>query len=370
MTSIKRLKKLKDKKVLVRVDFNVPVKNGKVIDDFRIKKALPTLKYLKKKKAKIILIAHLGREGNTLKPVFKVLKKYFTKIDFIDEVYGEKVVEEVSLMEGGEILLLENLRKEEAEERGCKRFAKKLASLADIYVNEAFPVSHRDHTSITFLPELLPSYAGLQLEEEVKHLSFKKTKHPFLFILGGAKFETKMPLIKKYLKIADYIFIGGALANDFIKAKGFEVGESLVDKGSYDFEELLKNTKVITPNDVLVKNGRTLKNKKLSEIEKSDFILDIGEESTKKLEELVKSSKMILWNGPLGLYEDGGDKASERILKKVAKSKAISIIGGGDTASLVSELKLEKKLTFVSTGGGATLEFLSKGTLPGIKALN
>jgi len=235
-------------------------------------------------------------------------------------------------------------------------FAKKLSSLGDIYVNDAFSVSHREHASIVSLPKYLPSFAGFQLEEEVKNLShaFKRPKHPFLFILGGAKFSTKMPLIKKYLKLADNVFIGGALANDFLKAKGVDIGRSLVSDQSFGIKNLLKNKKIILPVDFIKKN---------------EAIIDMGIESVENLGLLIKRSKFILWNGPLGKYEDGGAEATRKILQLVANSKAESIIGGGDTVALVSEMKMEKKFSFVSTGGGATLDFLANGTLPGIKAL-
>ena len=221
MRSIKELRNIRGKKIIVRVDFNVPIKNGKVGDDFRIKKALPTIKFLQKKGAKIILIAHLGKGGETLAPVAKVLNKYI-KTTFIDQVIGSKIEKAVSLMKPGEVILLQNLRNNEGEKSEDKNFAKSLAELGEIYVNEAFSVSHRKDTSVVLLPKMLKSYAGLGLEEEVKNLSkaMKNPKHPFLFILGGAKFSTKMPLIKKYLGLSDHVFIGGALANDFLKAKG------------------------------------------------------------------------------------------------------------------------------------------------------
>jgi phosphoglycerate kinase len=238
-------------------------------------------------------------------------------------------------------------------------------------VNEAFSVSHRKDASIVLLSKLLPAYAGIQLEEEVKNLSkaIKNPKHPFLFILGGAKFSTKMPLIKKYLKLADYVFIGGALLNDFLKAEGYEVGKSLVDDENFGIEKILKNKKLILPIDVVVRDGKILKNVKISEVKKDEVILDVGSESIKMLEPLIKKSKLILWNGPLGKYEAGGGGATKKVLKLVASSKAESIIGGGDTVALISEMKMENKFSFVSTGGGATLDFLANGTLPGIKAL-
>jgi phosphoglycerate kinase len=351
MRSIKNLKNIKGKRALVRVDFNVPIKNGKVEDDFRIKKALPTIKFLQKKGAKVILISHLGKDGSaSMQPVADCLRKYIKK----------------------NVTLLENIRKYPGEGKNDPKFAKELAKLGDFYVNDAFSVSHRKHASIVGVPKYLPSYAGFQLEEEIENLSkvFKKPKHPFLFILGGAKFSTKMPLLKKYLKIADQIFIGGALLNDFLKAQGYEVGKSLVDKGSYGVEKIVKNKKLIIPEFVAVKNSsRKLVQKSVQDLSKDDSILDVGNRSAELLAPVIKKSKLILWNGPLGKYEAGGGGASKKVLKMVAASKAESIIGGGDIVSIVSEMKMEKKLSFVSTGGGATLDFLANGTLPGIKAL-
>lgn len=352
MKTIKNLKNIKGKRILVRVDFNVPIKNGKVLDDFRIKKALPTIKFLQKKGVKITLITHLGKDGEaSLEPV-------------IDRFF------KLSKMKRSEISFFKNVRKFPVEEKNDPAFSKKLAALGDIFVNEAFSVSHRKHASVVGIPKYLPSYAGLQLETEVKNLSkvIKNPKHPFLFILGGAKFSTKIPLIEKYLKLADNLFIGGALLNDLLKAKGYEVGESLVDD-SKGIEKFSKNKKLILPIDVLVQSGNKLINKKINEVQKNEIILDLGRETTKRVEDYVKKAKLILWNGPLGKYEDGGDVATKKILKTVSLSKAESVIGGGDIVSLVSKMKMENKFTLVSTGGGATLDFLANGTLPGIKAL-
>lgn len=356
MKSIKSLKNLKGKRVIARVDFNVPVKDGLVEDNFRIKKGIPTIKYLVDKGANVLIIMHLGKDGSD--DITPIIKEFFrlSKI-------AKKSVE-----------FYPNIRKFKGEETNNKSFAKELAKLGDIYVNDAFSVSHRAHTSVVGLPKLLPSYAGFQLEEEVKNLSqvFDKPKHPFLFILGGAKFSTKMPLIKKYLKLADYVFIGGALANDFLKAKGFEVGDSLVDTEStenYDIKNLLKNKKLLLPIDVIVKTKNGLVTKNAHEVLQDETILDIGMMSVKSLQEYIQKSKLILWNGPLGKYEAGGGNSTKSVLKIIAKTKTTSIIGGGDTVALISEMKLEKKFSFVSTGGGATLDFLSAGTLPGVKAL-
>lgn len=340
------------------MDFNVPIKDGKIEDNFRIKKGIPTITYLVDKGAYVTILMHLGKDGSD--DITPVVKEFFR----------------LSKLPKSSVDFYPNIRSFKGEEANDKGFAKELAKLGDIYVNDAFSVDHRAHASTVGIAKYLPSYAGLQLQEEVDKLliPFKKPKHPFLFILGGAKFSTKMPLIKKYLKLADQVFIGGALLNDFLEAKGYEVGKSLVDDAkdikNYNIKSILKNKKLIIPEDVVVRNSTgELINKKVSEVEKEDTILDVGAQSVKNLGSVVKNSKLILWNGPLGKYESGGGGATKELLKAVAKSKAISIIGGGDTVALISEMKMEHKFTFVSTGGGATLDFLAKGTLPGIKAL-
>lgn len=373
MRSVKQIKNIKGKRVLLRVDFNVPMKDGLIEDDFRIKKALSTIQFLQKKNAKLILITHLGKGGETLAPVAKVLNK-FIKVKFVPHITGAEVENAVLEMKNGEVLMLENLRNDQGEKDNSKIFAMNLAKLADIYVNESFPVDHRGDASIVLLPKLLPGYAGLQLSEEVKNLSraFQKPKHPFLFILGGAKFSTKIPLIEKYLKLADYVFVGGALANDFLKAKGVQVGASLVDDAKHNIEKVLKNKKLILPVDARVSlegESGLLINKNIETLGKNDVILDIGSETVENLGALIKKSKFILWNGPLGKYEDRGAESTKKILKLIAESKAESVIGGGDTVALVSLMKMESEFSFVSTGGGATLDFLANGTLPGIKAL-
>jgi len=370
MRSIKQIKNIKGKKILLRVDFNVPIKNGIVKDKFRIIKALLTIKFLQKKGAKIILITHLGKGGETLLPIARVLNK-FVKTKFIPEIVGLKVEKAVMDMKNGDVLLLQNLRNDKGEQKCDKIFAKKLAKLANLYVNESFSVDHRKDASIVLLPKLLPAYAGFQLEDEVKNLShaFKNPKHPFLFILGGAKFSTKMPLIKKYLRLADYVFVGGALSSDFLKVLGYEVGKSLVDENNYGISSIIKNKKLILPVDCVVKGENGLVNRNIEDIKKDEVILDVGIVTIEKIDSLIKKSKLILWNGPLGKYEDGGAEATKKILKMVAHSKAESIIGGGDTVALISKMKMENKFSFVSTGGGATLTLLSNGTLPGIKVL-
>ena len=372
MKSIKDIEVLKGKKVMVRVDFNVPMKDDKIVDDFRIKAALPTIEYLRKKGAIIILIAHMGDDGDkSLKPVAVRLKKLLTNFYFIESAtFSDETKKIVNNLKNGDVALFENIRRDIGEKTNSPSFARGLSRFGDIYVNDAFSVSHRVHASIVGITKYLPSYAGLQLLDEVEHLSKAfNPKHPFLFILGGAKFETKIPLVKKFLRDADHVFIGGAIANDFFKGKGYEVGVSLVGPNNLQIKPFLKNKNLVLPIDVVATKGGTSRNVKPNEVNADENILDIGKESVKLLEDLVEKAAFVLWNGPLGKYETGFGGSTESVLKIIAKSKAMSIVGGGDTVSLINKLKLGDKIGFVSTGGGATLDFLAKGTLPGIKAL-
>lgn len=369
MKLLKDAKIKKGTRVLVRADFNVPIKNGKVVDPFRITKTLPTINYLLKKGARVILISHIGDTGNeSLEPVYNILRKYIPAT-FVPAVFGATVERALGELEPGHAVLLENLRIEKGEKKNDPKFAQALASYADIYINDAFSVSHRAHASLVGVPKYLPHYAGFQLAEEVKKLTAVHTaKHPFLFILGGNKFSTKMPLIKKFAKKADYIFIGGALLNDLLRAKGYEIGKSVYETG-YDVSAILKNKNLVLPIDLVVISGAHIRTCAPYEVKAHEMIMDIGPQTIKYIASLAMISKSVLWNGPLGYYDRGFAKGSEDLMRTLAKSKAYSVIGGGDTVSLVSKLKLEKKLGFVSTGGGATLDFLAYGILPGIKAL-
>ncbi len=367
MKSISSLKNLFGKTVLLRTDFNVPLQNGKVVDDLRIRSALPTIKLLQKKGASIIIVSHsdLNNDTQSLAPVAKVLQKY-AKVRFIRETLPQNLV-----LKSKEIVLLENIRREKGEKKNDPKLAKALASLADVYVNDAFSNSHRPHASIIGIPRYLPSYAGLQLEKEIKHLSvlLRKPARPFLVIMGGVKFETKLPLIKRFLKTADNVFVGGALANDFLKTAGCEVGKSLTEDG-FPIKPLLKNEKLLLPVDVEVMRKRKAVSCNIEDVEKGDVIIDVGKKTAQLLACVVSHSKTVFWNGPLGKYEGShGKDATVAVLHALAKNKkCFSVIGGGDITA-VSSASIEKKLSFVSTGGGAALEFLAKGTLVGIKAL-
>ena len=372
LPTIEDIKDLKGKRVVLRLDLNVPIKNGKIAETMRIDRAMPTIKYLSKKKAKVVVISHIGKdETSSLKPIVRYLNKTMT-VGFVPDFRAKETRAVVDGLPDGGVVLFENLRIDPREEKNDPEFAKYLASFGEIYVNDAFAVSHRAHASLVGITKYLPSYAGFLIEDEIKHLSLAlDPKHPFLFILGGAKFETKMPLLKKFLKIADNVFIGGILANDFFRDSGLNVGKSVVDEYAVSLKPLLETGKIILPTDVLAQNSETKKTsaKNPKEVNDSDKIVDVGAETIKSLTPFIKKAKLILWNGPLGFYEGGFDKATRELLKLIAGSKATSIIGGGDTAVIVDKLGIAKKLSFVSTGGGATLDFLADGSLVGIDAI-
>jgi 3-phosphoglycerate kinase len=352
ITDLKK-KDLLGKKVLVRVDYNVPLEKGQVADSFRIEQSLPTINYLLEKGARVVLVSHLGSDGKaSLAPVAKYLGKFFSTT-LIKNIADKKI--ELAL-NASQVVLLENIRREVGEVKNDQHLAKHLANLADIYVNDAFSVSHRAHASVSAIAKYLPSYAGLLFEKEFKNLSLAlKPKGKMVVILGGLKFQTKIPLIKKFLKTADSIFIGGALANSFMKAMGCDIGSSIAEDDVKYIKPFLKNSKIILPADVI-------KNKK-------GQIVDIGPEALKQIEQITKSAQLILWNGPMGWFEAGGKKGTLETAKIITKAKGFSIVGGGDTLSAIEELKLMNKFTFVSTAGGAMLDFLATSTLPGVKAL-
>ncbi len=352
---------------LMRVAFDVPIKDGKVVNEFRIQRALPTIIYLIEKGARVILLTHVGRDPkNTTLPILEVLQRYIS-VKYVDAVVGEKVIGAVTHMKEGTVLLLENLRSHEGEEANDEVFARELATYGNFYVNEAFPVAHRKHASVDALPRLMPNFAGFDFLHEVTELrKALAPAQPSLFILGGAKFETKAPLIEKFVNTYTHTFIGGALANDFLKGKGYEVGTSLVSDQSLAGNSILDDECIMLPQDVIVKGSRTIA---VAEVAADDAILDVGPASLEALQPRIDGAKTILWNGPLGYYEGGFDAATKKCAEYVAASNAYSIVGGGDTEAAIEALGLMDSFGFVSTGGGAMLEFLEKGTLPALEAL-
>ncbi|MES3005704.1 MAG: phosphoglycerate kinase [Patescibacteria group bacterium] len=376
--SIKEMGDIKGKKVIVRFDFNVPIQDGKVVDDLRIKKSLQTLSFLRNAGAKTIIISHIeAKDGSTitLEPVADYLK-ILAPLNFVKDFLNKDIASvAVDAMNNGDVVLFENLRLSKGEKKNDLDFSAYLASFGDMYVNDAFSVSHREHASVVGVPKLLPHYAGFNLIEEIENLnSVANPERPFLFILGGAKFETKMPLIQKFIDKADSIFVGGALMNNFFKEQGLNVGKSLVSEGTFNLVELSKSPKVILPIDVVVKTVDGSSHVKfVQEVSDTDWIVDVGPASVEKLAPVIFGAKLILWNGPMGNYEEGFKGQTLGIAKLIVDSGVNAVLGGGDTTAAVASLGLDgdsdRNTIFVSTGGGAMLEYLLNETLPGIDAL-
>ncbi|HEY0980355.1 MAG TPA: phosphoglycerate kinase [Candidatus Paceibacterota bacterium] len=376
MTPLQKIPSIKNKRVLIRVDFNVPLKNGKVADTRRIEAAYGSIDAVLKKGGTPLLLAHVGDGEGSLRPVATVLSKRYNIVFIDNDLADSRTHDIVAKVPKGTVILFENIRRYEGEEKNDKSFAKVLASYGDAYVNDAFSVSHRKHASIVGVPKFLPSYAGFTLQAEVKALSVvvEKPKHPFLFILGGAKFSTKIPLLKRFAESADNVVIGGAILNNFYKSAGFPVGKSVVEEG-YDkaIKPLLGNPKLLLPIDVIVARGTKKVTLTPDEVEADDIIADIGPQSTALIAKKIEKAKLVVWNGPTGWYEKGFTKGTVSLAQAIVESKATAVIGGGDTGAalekiLSSNTALSKRV-FVSTGGGAALDYLSNGTLPGIDAL-
>ena len=369
---ITTLNDIRGKRVLLRLDLNVPLLNGEVRDTYRIDQSLPMIEYLRAEGARVVIIAHIGKgkPSDTLAPVADYLNTKFP-VAFLDSLMSPENERVTKSMNEGDVVLLENLRHNDGEESNDPEFARYLATLGDIYVNDAFSVSHRAHASVVGITEYLPHYAGMLIALEIKHLSVAFTpEHPFLFILGGAKISTKMPLLKKFLDIADNVFVGGAIANNFLKAAGREIGRSVYDATELDgLEESMKHKCLVIPSDVVVQNASGSETRKVSDVTTTDMIVDIGGDTIKHLEGVIGAARLIVWNGPLGYYENGFTDGTRELLGLIAGSNAVSIIGGGDTVALIDEMGAHDQFTFVSTGGGAMLDFLANETLPGITAL-
>ncbi len=356
------------KRVFLAIDLNVPIQNGRIVDDFRIRQNKRTLEFLKENGARTLLVSHRTEESASLRPVYEYLKKDYAVVFAETITDARNALEQAPL---GTFVMLENIRKVggEKEKENDATFAKELASLCDCYVNEAFSISHRSHASIVGIPKLLPSYAGFVFAEEVANLSKAfSPAHPALLILGGAKFETKTPLIERFLDIADHIYVGGALANDIYRARGYEMGVSLISDCVID-QKLLDSPKMHVPADVIVRTPSGNIEKGADAVEKDEKIVDAGSEALADLRVLIEKASFVLWNGPLGEYEAGFDQGTIALAQMLAECDAETIIGGGDSLAVVSKLRLIERFSFVSTGGGAMLEFLAKETLPGIEAL-
>jgi len=382
---------LNNKRVILRIDLNIPIQEGKVTDESRIKKVIPIIKKFIKKKAKVILISHLGRPKGkidvklSLKPVAIILENLLnSKVYFAKENYGPATIEKSNKIKSGEVLLLENIRFNKGEETNERTFAKELSKIGDIYVNEAFSCSHREHASVCEITKHIDSYAGKLLSEEVNVIKMltNKAKKPVSCIIGGSKISTKIGILTNLVEKMQNIIIVGAMANNFIKYKGHNIGKSLFEK---DQENLLKdiikkceknNCNLVIPEDVIVAKSydSEAKLKYLNQIEDTDLILDIGKSTVKKIYNIIDESKTILWNGPAGYFElekfsMGSNNIAKKITENTKNESLTSIAGGGDTVAAINKSGCSDGFTYISTAGGAFLELLEGKILPGIKAL-
>lgn len=354
-------------RVLLRLDLNVPIKNGKVGDTFRIEQALRTLQTLQKKKVRTIVLSHLGDAQESLGPIVAVLAKKIKNISFVPYVIGDRALHAVDSMKNGDILVLENLRSQPGEEDNAPSFARGLARFGDIFIQDGFAVAHRRHASVVGLPTFLPSVLGPEFQLEIKGLEQAlEPKRPSVLILGGAKFSTKLPILKKYMKTTDIIILGGAIAHNVLKARGVDVGMSLVDTSVPVPTTITKADNIIVPLDALTESGEVVD---IRHVGMRDKIVDIGPATVALIAEKIKNAKTVVMNGPLGLYEEGNVGGTKAVLKHLALVKGETVVGGGDTVALARQLKLDKKIDFISTGGGAMLDYLTNGTLPGIEAV-
>lgn len=383
--SVKNCNKLESKRVLFRASLNVPIKNGKIKDTFRLDKQLATIRFLRMKGAKIIIVGHLGRpkggvleENYSLFPIAEYFaKKLNTKVKFASGLIDINTGTAISGLKEKEIVVLDNLRFNLGEKKNSKRFAKTLASLADLYVCDAFANAHRPHASMDVIKSYLPAYAGLLMEQELTNLhAALKPKKPLLLVLGGSKIATKLPLVNNYKNKAHKILVGGALANNFLKARDFEVGKSVVDEKSIAFAKSYNKDNLVLPIDVVVtKDDKSSKAKvkKLNEVDKDDSIFDIGPETIRLFSSHIKTASTIIWNGPLGFYETrafrhGSIGIAQQIAAR-AKGKCFGVVGGGETEEILNLAGVKKSIDWVSTGGGAMLALLGKKRLPGLEKI-
>ncbi len=381
---------LKDKRVLMRVDFNVPMQDGVITDDKRIRAALPTIKYVLEAGGKVILMSHFGRpkgkpdDAFRLDPIAKRLSELLGQpVQKVNDCIGPEVEEAVAKLQPGEVLLLENVRFHAAETENEPEFAKALAAFGDIYVNDAFGTAHRAHASTTGVAAYLPAVSGFLMEKELEFLggAVEDPKRPFVAILGGAKVKDKIGVIEALLNKVDTLIIGGGMAYTFLKAQGYEIGKSLLDEERLEFCRQImaaaeeKGVKLLLPVDVVVAKeyapDAEHKVVAISDIPADWEGLDIGPETAKLFSEAVKNAGTVVWNGPMGVFEfEAFAHGTKAVAQALADSSAVTIIGGGDSAAAVEQMGLADKMTHVSTGGGASLEFLEGKVLPGVAALD
>ncbi len=380
---------LKGKRVLIRVDFNCPVKDGVVTDPTRIKAALPTIEYILSEGASLVVMCHFGRPKGEKKMEYSLLpvknefeKLLGRKVTLAPDVIGSEVDSLVSALKPGDVLMLENVRFYKEEEKNDPEFAKKLASYGDVYVNDAFGTAHRAHASTEGVAHYLPSYAGFLIEKEVKYMAplLENPEHPFVAIIGGSKVSSKITVLESLVKTCDKIVIGGGMAYTFLKVQGHEVGKSLLEEdyletaASFLAKAKEKNVEVILPVDhVCAKEfSETAEAITVSTVDiPSDLMgMDIGPKTVELITKALKDAKNVVWNGPMGVFEFSQfANGTEKVAFALAESDAVSVVGGGDSVAAINKFGLADKISHVSTGGGASLEFLEGKTLPGIKAL-
>jgi phosphoglycerate kinase len=385
--SIQQIKDLANRTIFLRADFNVPVKNGKVLDNYKIKKSLSTIKFLTDKRAKVVLVSHLGRPNGvdkklSLKPTAMELEKFLQKrvklIDFFDL---RKAKEKIDKLLPGAVIMLENIRFAKGEEENSESLAKELAGLADIFVLDGFAVAHRQSASVSGVAKHLPAYAGLLLEQEISGLdmALKKPKKPLVVVLGGIKMETKIPVLKNLLKKANYILVGGGILTTYLWAKGYKVGGSLADKNfKKEILSYCSKRKIILPVDAVVgakdgKSARAVSVKSISLKNKGQSIFDIGPKTIRLFSRYIKKANTLVWNGAMGYFEqhpyEYGTYSVARLVASRSKGRAFGIAGGGETMEALKKLRLISDIDLASTGGGSMLEYLSGKALPGIEAL-
>ncbi|EGA90504.1 phosphoglycerate kinase [Planococcus donghaensis MPA1U2] len=380
---------LKGKRVFCRVDFNVPMSEGKVTDDTRIRAAVPTIEYLVEQGAKVILASHLGRPKGEVNEEMRIAatgvrlgELLHKEVKSLNESIGEEVEKEISSMQEGDIVLLENVRFHAGEEKNDEELSKAFASLADVFVNDAFGAAHRAHASTAGIASHLPSVSGLLLEKELDVLgkALSEPDRPFTAIIGGAKVKDKIGVIDHLLDKVDNLIIGGGLSYTFIKAQGYEIGDSLVEEDKLDLANSFiekakqKGVKFYLPVDATVANefskDAETKSVKITEIPADWMGLDIGPETVALYSDVIKNSKLIIWNGPMGVFEmPAFENGTKSVAKAMAETSGYTVIGGGDSAAAVEKFDVAEKMDHISTGGGASLEFMEGKDLPGVSAL-